>query len=119
MHVAVDGQPQGTTPSELVLREGSHRLELDREGYQPISSAIIVHAGERKELDLKLKNTGGAKGSKETMLERALEIVPGPGGSRVLAGGAGLLPERASPYVVKLQWRREGRRWQLARLDWQ
>jgi len=37
----------------------------------------------------------------------------------VLAGGRGLLPERASPYSVKLQWRREGRQWRLARLDWQ
>lgn len=37
----------------------------------------------------------------------------------VLAGGQGLLPERASPYSVKLQWRREGRQWRLARLDWQ
>jgi hypothetical protein len=55
VRVAVDGQPQGTTPSELVLREGSHRLELDRDGYQPLSSAIIVHAGEKKELDLKLE----------------------------------------------------------------
>ena len=37
----------------------------------------------------------------------------------VLAGGQGLLPERASPYSVKLQWRREDRRWRLARLDWE
>lgn len=37
----------------------------------------------------------------------------------VLAGGQGLLPERASPYSVKLQWRREGRNWRLARLDWE
>jgi outer membrane murein-binding lipoprotein Lpp len=37
----------------------------------------------------------------------------------VLAGGQGLLPERAAPYSVKLQWRREGRQWRLARLDWQ
>lgn len=37
----------------------------------------------------------------------------------VLAGGSGLLPERASPYAVKLQWRREGRQWRLARLDWE
>ena len=37
----------------------------------------------------------------------------------VLAGGRGLLPERASPYSVKLQWRREGGRWRLARLDWE
>ena len=36
----------------------------------------------------------------------------------VVAGGQGLLPERASPYSVKLQWRREGRQWRLARLDW-
>ena len=37
----------------------------------------------------------------------------------VLAGGQGLLPERASPYSVKLQWRRDGRQWRLARLDWE
>ena len=37
----------------------------------------------------------------------------------VLAGGHGLLPERASPYSVKLQWRREDRAWRLARLDWE
>ena len=37
----------------------------------------------------------------------------------VVAGGQGLFPERASPYSVKLQWRREGRQWRLARLDWQ
>ena len=37
----------------------------------------------------------------------------------VLAGGQGLLPERASPYSGKLQWRREDRRWRLARLDWE
>jgi hypothetical protein len=37
----------------------------------------------------------------------------------LLVGGQGLVPERASPYTVKLQWRREGRQWRLARLDWQ
>jgi len=37
----------------------------------------------------------------------------------VLAGGQSLLPERGSPYSVKLQWRREGGRWRLSRLDWE
>jgi hypothetical protein len=37
----------------------------------------------------------------------------------VLAGGQGLVPERASPYSVKLHWRREGRQWKLARLEWE
>jgi hypothetical protein len=37
----------------------------------------------------------------------------------VLAGGQGLVPERASPYAVKLHWRREGRQWRLARLEWE
>ena len=36
----------------------------------------------------------------------------------VLAGGPGLVPERASPYSVKLHWRREGRQWKLTRLEW-
>lgn len=37
----------------------------------------------------------------------------------LLTGGQGLLPERASPYSVKLQWRREGRQWRLASLEWE
>ena len=37
----------------------------------------------------------------------------------MLAGGQGLVPERASPYMVKLHWRREGRQWRLARLEWE
>ena len=37
----------------------------------------------------------------------------------VLAGGQGRLPERASPYSVKLQWRLEDRWWRLARFDWE
>ena len=36
----------------------------------------------------------------------------------VLAGGQGLLPERASPYAVRLEWRRDGKQWKLLRLDW-
>jgi len=37
----------------------------------------------------------------------------------VLAGGQGLVPERASPYSVKLRWRREGRQWKLSSLEWE
>ena len=37
----------------------------------------------------------------------------------VLAGGQGLVPERASPYSVKLRWRREGRQWSLTSLEWE
>lgn len=36
-----------------------------------------------------------------------------------LAGAAQLLPNAASSYAVRLEWWREGDRWQLARLTWE
>ncbi len=37
----------------------------------------------------------------------------------LLAGAQGLLPERAAPYSVKLQWRHDGKRWKLFALEWE
>lgn len=37
----------------------------------------------------------------------------------LLAGAQGLLPERAAPYSVKLQWRHDGERWKLFAIEWQ
>lgn len=37
----------------------------------------------------------------------------------VLSGAQGLIPERAAPYAVKLQWRHDGKRWKLFALEWQ
>ncbi len=37
----------------------------------------------------------------------------------VLTGADNLIPDSAAHYSVKLEWRREGSGWKLARLDWQ
>lgn len=36
-----------------------------------------------------------------------------------LTGAAGLIPDSAQHYGVKLEWWREGEQWQLARLHWE
>ncbi len=52
--IAVDGKPEGTVPSELVLSPGSHRLELTRNGYRTTRTSIEVAAGEQKAIDMTL-----------------------------------------------------------------
>jgi hypothetical protein len=37
----------------------------------------------------------------------------------LLTGAQGLIPERAAPYTVKLQWRLDGKQWKLFALEWQ
>lgn len=37
----------------------------------------------------------------------------------LLTGAQGLLPERAAPYSVKLQWRHDGKRWKLFAIEWE
>jgi hypothetical protein len=36
----------------------------------------------------------------------------------LVTGAQGLIPERAAPYVVRLEWRREGSDWKLYDLKW-
>ncbi|QHE88193.1 hypothetical protein [Hydrogenophaga sp. BPS33] len=37
----------------------------------------------------------------------------------VVTGAQGLIPERAQPYAVRLQWRLEGDGWKLLELHWE
>lgn len=37
----------------------------------------------------------------------------------VVTGAQGLIPERAEPYAVRLQWRLEGDDWKLLELHWE
>lgn len=37
----------------------------------------------------------------------------------VVTGAQGLIPERAEPYAVQLQWRRDGSDWKLIELHWE
>ncbi|MDO9438314.1 hypothetical protein [Hydrogenophaga sp.] len=37
----------------------------------------------------------------------------------VVTGAQGLIPERAEPYAVRLQWRLDGSQWKLTELHWE
>lgn len=37
----------------------------------------------------------------------------------VVTGAQGLIPERAEPYAIRLQWRLDGRDWKLIELHWE
>ena len=83
------------------------RSELDREWAKRTMTLLFLQNANVKVVSLTQRSgiTGETSGETDAQV--------------VLAGGQGLLPERASPYSVKLQWRRDGRQWRLARLDWE
>ena len=81
--------------------------ELDREWAKRTMTVLFLQNANVKVVSL----TRSSRITGETSGETDAQVV--------LAGGQGLLPERASPYAVKLQWRREGRQWRLSRLDWE
>ncbi len=37
----------------------------------------------------------------------------------LVTGAQGLIPERAEPYAIQLEWRLDGRDWKLMRLQWE
>jgi hypothetical protein len=60
--VAIDGAPSGTSPVESTLKAGSHRLDVRRDGYKPLTTTAVVTAGERREVDLSLEKEPGLLG---------------------------------------------------------
>ena len=80
--------------------------ELDREWAKRTMTVLFLQNANVKVVAL----TRTSRVTGETSGETDAQVV--------LAGGQGLVPERAAPYTVKLQWRRDGRPWRLARLDW-
>ena len=42
-----------------------------------------------------------------------------PGRLVVVTGAQGLIPERAEPYAIQLQWRLDGSDWKLIELHWE
>jgi len=81
--------------------------ELDREWAKRTMTLLFLQNANVKVVALARKSrvTGETSGETDAQV--------------VLAGGQGLVPVRASPYMVNLHWRREGRQWRLARLEWE
>ncbi len=55
--VTVDAETRGTTPVEIVLAAGSHRLELTRDGYEKVETSFVVTAGEKRELGFPMERS--------------------------------------------------------------
>lgn len=56
--VEVDGAFVGQTPVETVVPKGERRVVLKKEGFLPSSTAIVVGADERKEVEVPLEAKG-------------------------------------------------------------
>jgi hypothetical protein len=59
----VDGQkwetPAGREPLTIQLSEGTHRIEVHKEGYRTFSTEVRVRRGETVPLNVSLRSTGG------------------------------------------------------------
>jgi hypothetical protein len=55
--IAIDGASLGMTPFEAPLDAGTHRIDLSKTGFDPLSTQVVIDAGGRKELDLELSKS--------------------------------------------------------------
>jgi len=54
--ILVDGNRVGETPlSEFKVKPGTHKVELDKDGYEPWSGPLVVQAGKKARVDAELK----------------------------------------------------------------
>jgi hypothetical protein len=55
--VTVDQTSKGAAPFELSLKAGSHAVRVERDGYEPASTSVVLLAGESKRVDVPLKES--------------------------------------------------------------
>ena len=59
----VDGQkwdtPASREPLTIQLSEGTHRIEVQKEGYRTFSTEVRVRRGETVPLNVSLRSSGG------------------------------------------------------------
>jgi hypothetical protein len=53
--VTLDGKAAGEAPVEVALKAGSHALVMSKAGYEPVKTAVIVAAGDKRSLSFKLE----------------------------------------------------------------
>jgi serine/threonine protein kinase len=53
--VFVDGRAIGVTPLTVALAPGSHGVRLERSGYRPVTTGVVVRAGERTRVAARLE----------------------------------------------------------------
>lgn len=50
--VSLDGKAVGIVPAESTVLPGAHKVALQRDGYEPAETSVVLSAGERKEVDV-------------------------------------------------------------------
>ena len=61
--VRVDGSPLGDSPIDTTLPAGPHVIDVEKDGYRPLHSAVVVTAGETKRVVLTLEKQSGILGA--------------------------------------------------------
>ena len=54
-HVSVDAKVVGDAPAEIVVPSGEHKIFVEAPGYEPARTSVVVHAGERRSVQVPLK----------------------------------------------------------------
>ncbi len=57
VRVIVDGRYRGMVPVEVRLEGGQHRIELRKDGFEPVSTQVVVRAGRRKTVSIPMEAT--------------------------------------------------------------
>lgn len=50
--VSVDGETVGAAPAEAGVAPGPHRVDVDKDGFESVSTQVVLQRGERKEVSL-------------------------------------------------------------------
>jgi hypothetical protein len=81
--VLVEGELVGTTPLELPLEPGTHRLHIERAGYIDLWRRVEVVAGETSELDVELQRAPSKSHDRS-------KLFGGLGGAALITGFGGI-----------------------------
>jgi len=53
--VFIDGKPAGNVPAERSLPAGTHKILVERDGYETATTTAVVNAGDKKQISIELK----------------------------------------------------------------
>jgi hypothetical protein len=56
--VFIDGRPAGNVPVERSVLAGTHKIVVDRDGYESAQTTAVVNAGDRKQITIALEEKG-------------------------------------------------------------
>jgi hypothetical protein len=90
--VFIDGKPAGNVPAERSLPAGTHKILVERDGYETATTTAVVNAGDKKQISIELKEktsvlkrwwfwtgvgvvvVGGAAVTSALLIERAPDV---------------------------------------------